>query len=146
MSGVLAEIIEWKKKSIELEEEIKRREEEAGIPALREELELINATIKESISVAASKGIMSEGSIQIVDKYREMRKIRTTDFQHAHPDVFWKCVEVKVTQAENAMVERYLEEGYDKKRAKELAKETITEFSDINVVHSYSIIDVVEGI
>ena len=143
---MLDEIIELKKKAEGIKQEIEKRELEAGIIELREELETLEEAIKMSISAAVEQGITREGSIKIMNVGREVRKVRVRDFQEAHPNIFWDVLEVKVTAAEGALIRKYKANGMNDKEAKSYAKEELANYCDLKKVDSYKIIDALEGV
>jgi hypothetical protein len=145
-SRMLEEILKQKIRVKELEDSIKKIEEEAGLPSKRKELKELQGTLETMLAEAVLKNVMEEGTIRIISAGRVMRSIKVPEFKTQFPDLFDEYVTVPITPVEDAIIQRYIDDGHSKKESKMLAEEDLDDFIERRQTEKWDILDLVGGI
>lgn len=140
---MLEEILGQKLRTKELEEQIKKIEEDNGLPALRKQLKASQNTLEAMLAEAVLHDVFEEGTLRIVTAGRNLRYIKVPEFREAFPEIAEQFISIPVTAVEAAMIQKYEEEGFPKKEAKQMVSEKLEAYIEIRPSEKWDILDLV---
>ena len=146
VSVSLYDAADTKTKMNEVREQIRIKEEEAGIPALRETLSELENTYKRQIAEAVEAGVFEQDHLQLINKGRVMTVVTPKALFERFPDLFWKACKVGKGATEDLLLWLYQDQGQSLPAAKKSVQQTIEEISTKSQSGSnYELVDLLNG-
>lgn len=142
----LSEIATTKTKKRELEDKIKSLEESVGIPALRDELKLIDKLYDLQLAHAVQNEIFSEDHFQLINKGRVTTVIDAHKAYDMLPhEIFWKVITVGKGKLEEMLHTVYDTQDHGYPTTKKCVEAVVEGISTKQQGQKYELIDLLEG-
>lgn len=146
VSVSLYDVADTKTRINELTEQIRIKEEETGITALREQLHELENTYKRQIAEAVDAKVFEQDHFKLINKGRVMTVVTPKVLFERFPDIFWKACKVGKGATEDLLLWFYQDQGQGLPAAKKSVQTTIEEISTKSQSGSnYELIDLLNG-